>query len=131
MTAEIYQAIYPAVTVNSGLRGVNPLVAPRLALMALPGVTADWAEHYIELRRTAHLQGLEPPEPPDVPPQYLAPASPGVNYTVYTEAEVGLLVRARFSILVRRNRVRPLIISMRQETQSLLGNSGRQQGSPP
>jgi len=131
MTAKIYQAIYPAVTVNSGLRGINPLVAPKLALMALPGVTADWAEHYIEQRRTAHQQGLEPPEPPTVPPQYLAPASPGVNYTVYTEAEVGPVVRGRFSVVVRRNRVRPLIISMRQEAQSLLGNTGSQQGGNP
>jgi len=131
MSVDIYETIRPALTVDSHLPGINPLVASKLALMALPGVTADWAERYIEQRRSAHLHGLPPPEPPAVPPQYLASISPGLNYTVYTESEVGPLLRARLAAVVRRNRAQPLILRLRQEALSLLGEEDRQQQNGP
>jgi general secretion pathway protein K len=54
----LYGAIADAVTVATGATAIDPLVAPRLVLLALPGATPDLVNAYLSGR--ANLQELEP-----------------------------------------------------------------------
>ncbi|WP_020680076.1 general secretion pathway protein GspK [Marinobacterium rhizophilum] len=102
MTPDIYQRVKSSVTVLNGLPSINPLFAPRLALLALPGADEGTVDQYIEQRRRNQLDGLEQPEAPVPTSQYVSQGRAGVNYTVLAEAEVGPVVRARFSAQIQR-----------------------------
>lgn len=102
MTADIYRRVKGSLTVFNGLPAINPLYAPRLALLALPGADEGTVDQYIEQRRRNRLDGLDAPEPPLPESQYMAAGREGVNYTVLAEAEVGPVVRARFSAQIQR-----------------------------
>jgi general secretion pathway protein K len=102
MTADIYRRVKGSVTVLSGMPAINPLFAPRLALLALPGADEGTVDQYIEQRRRNRLDGLDAPEPPLPESQYMAAGREGINYTVLSEAEVGPVVRARFSAQIQR-----------------------------
>ncbi|MFC6669227.1 general secretion pathway protein GspK [Marinobacterium aestuariivivens] len=105
MTPGLYRQVKGSVTVLNGLPAINPLYAPRLALLALPGADEGTVDQYIEQRRQNRLDGLEPPEPPVGLSQYVSQGRSGINYRVLTEAEVGPVVRSRYSAhLVRRGR---------------------------
>ncbi len=102
MTADTYRRVRGSVTVLNGLPGINPQFAPRLALLALPGADEGAIDQFIEQRRRNHEDGLEPPEFPVPASQYVSAQRAGINYTVLTEAEVGPVVRARFSAEIQR-----------------------------
>jgi len=53
MTDEIYQALLPAVTVYSHQPGLNPQVAQRPALLALPGVSEALVDDYLASREAS------------------------------------------------------------------------------
>jgi general secretion pathway protein K len=57
MRPDIYRRIAPSITVFSRQPGVNPQLASREVLLALPGVTGDQVDDYIALRETARTQG--------------------------------------------------------------------------
>lgn len=75
MRPEIYRRIEPMVTVFSRQSGVNPQLASRDVLLAIPGVSVDQVDQYIALRETARAQG----EPLPVFPQAAAYTS---SYTM-------------------------------------------------
>ena len=65
MTTEIYERLRPLVTVFSGHGGVNPWVAGRDVLLALPGSSAEAVDAFIEARNLSALDpGLPPPPAP-------------------------------------------------------------------
>jgi general secretion pathway protein K len=102
MTADIYRRVKGSVTVLNGVPAINPLFAPRLALLALPGADEGTVDQYIEQRRRNRLDGLDAPEPPLPESQYITAGREGINYTVLAEAEVGPVVRVRFSAQIQR-----------------------------
>jgi len=51
MTPEIFKKMEPALTIHSHQPGINPAVAPREVLLALPGVSAELVDEYL-LNRT-------------------------------------------------------------------------------
>ena len=57
MRPDIYRRIAPSITVFSRQPGVNPQLAGREVLLALPGVTTEQVDGYISLRETARAQG--------------------------------------------------------------------------
>lgn len=57
MRPEIYRRIEPMVTVYSRQAGVNPQLASRDVLLAIPGVTGDQVDQYIAMREAARQQG--------------------------------------------------------------------------
>jgi len=57
MRPEIYRRIAPMITVYSRQSGVNPQLASRDVLLAIPGVTVDMVDQYIALREAARAQG--------------------------------------------------------------------------
>jgi general secretion pathway protein K len=57
MRPEIYRRVAPMITVYSRQSGVNPQLASRDVLLAIPGVTVDMVDQYIALREAARAQG--------------------------------------------------------------------------
>jgi len=53
MTVELYERVAPAVTVYSGLPTIDPLSAPPLALLAVPGADAAEIERFLAERAEA------------------------------------------------------------------------------
>ncbi|MGZ5072131.1 MAG: general secretion pathway protein GspK, partial [Usitatibacter sp.] len=62
MRPEIYRRVAPLITVFSRQSGINPQLATRDVLLALPGVNSETVDQYIALREAAREQGL--PLPP-------------------------------------------------------------------
>ncbi|MBY4678554.1 type II secretion system minor pseudopilin [Marinobacterium arenosum] len=102
MTEEIYQSIRPALTIYSNQRLINPLVAPRRALLALSEVSEEQIDQYIEDRRRSHEDGLPSPPPPLPDTGFLAPTTRGLNYTVVTEAQASATTSIRQALIIRR-----------------------------
>jgi general secretion pathway protein K len=61
MRPEIYRRIAPLITVFSRQTGVNPQLATREVLMAIPGLTSDVVDDYITRREAARDQNLPLP----------------------------------------------------------------------
>jgi general secretion pathway protein K len=87
MTPDIYRAIRPALTVYSRQPGINPAVASRLALLAVPGTNPDDVERYVVERDRNVRDGLPPPAPPIGDRRYLS-AARARAYTLYAEARM-------------------------------------------
>ncbi len=62
MRPDIYRRIAPSITVFSRQPGVNPQLASREVLLALPGVTTEAVDQYLVQREAARAQGQ--PLPP-------------------------------------------------------------------
>ena len=64
MRPELYRRVAPLITVFSRQPGINPQLASREVLLALPGMTSDVVDQYLVLREAARAQGLAlPPFP--------------------------------------------------------------------
>ncbi len=81
----LYARLAPALTVLSRKAEINPLLAPPLVLQALPGLTPETIEAFVEQRRRSHAEGSPPPELPGVPPELLTLTAAGFNYAVDIE----------------------------------------------
>ena len=57
MRPEVYQRIAPMITVYSRQPGVNPHLASRSVLLAVPGVTAEQVDLYLRERESARAEG--------------------------------------------------------------------------
>ncbi len=62
MRPDIYRRVAPLITVFSRQAGINPQLATREVLLALPGMTSDTVDQYLARREAAREQGL--PLPP-------------------------------------------------------------------
>ena len=62
---DIYRRIAPMITVYSRQNGVNPQLASRDVLLAIPGVTVDAVDQYIALREAARSQNQPLPPFPE------------------------------------------------------------------
>jgi general secretion pathway protein K len=61
MRAEVYQRIAPMITVHSRQAGVNPQLAQRSVLLAIPGVTTEAVDAFMAEREAARASGRFPP----------------------------------------------------------------------
>lgn len=102
MEPEIYRTIRHAVTVQNKRLAITPQFAPRLVLLALPGADEQLIDDYIADRRRNHSDGLPLPAVPELEGRYLSATSPGLSYTVLTEAAIGPQIRSRWSVVIRR-----------------------------
>ena len=64
MRPDIYRRMAPFITVFSRQPGVNPALAAREVLLAIPGITADVVDAYIVRREEARAQGQALPSLP-------------------------------------------------------------------
>lgn len=100
MSEALYRQVLPALTLYSNKAEVNPLVAPREVLLALPGISLESIERYIEARRDNYASGQRPPELIGVDPRLLAPNAPGVNYSIVTDTLPSPDVKVRQQLLI-------------------------------
>lgn len=61
MRPDLYRRIAPSITVFSRLPGINPAIASREVLLALPNVTPEVVDEYIARREEARAQGSAMP----------------------------------------------------------------------
>jgi len=101
MDDQVFSAIRDSVTVHSGKRNVNPLVAPKLVLMALSDMDEGQAEQYIEDRRRLHNEG-EKASDTLLTSSFFSTSMRGVNYTIHTQAVIDLKTRSGMSVVVQR-----------------------------
>jgi general secretion pathway protein K len=64
MRPELFRRIAPLVTVHSRQVGINPLVASREVLLAIPGITTEIVDDYLARRDAAIAAGEPPPTLP-------------------------------------------------------------------
>lgn len=87
MSPELYRKLAPALTVYSRKAGVNPAVAPREALLAIPGVNAGLVEQYIQQRSDALAAGGKAP-PFAAGGAFLVMSAGAAAYSVRSEARM-------------------------------------------
>ncbi|VXB08370.1 General secretion pathway protein K [Pseudomonas sp. 8AS] len=102
MSEALYQQVLPALTLYSNKAEVNPMVAPREVLLALPGIRPESIDSYIEERRRNYAAGERPPLLTGVDPLLLSPNAPGVNYSIVTDTAVGTGVKVRQQLVISR-----------------------------
>ncbi|QBQ53538.1 general secretion pathway protein GspK [Nitrosococcus wardiae] len=86
ISLELYQRLENFLTVYSEQPGIDPAVAPRGVLLAIPGIDFEAIEIYLEERRARQMMGEAPPPLPPVGGGYLAQAQ-GLAYSVRAEAK--------------------------------------------
>lgn len=91
-TDDLYRALEPLVTVYSGQAGIDSAIASRQVLLAVPGVTPEQVDAFLDQRRAALEQGL--PSPMFPPAQ--AFAAGGFNTVVSVQVEAVLGDNTRF-----------------------------------
>lgn len=98
---QIFQAIKAGVTIYSGKQVVNPLVAPKVVLLAFTEQDEGAIDQYIEARRQLHLTGLQPPAE-QLTSGYFSTSLKAVNYTIHTQALIDPRTRSGIAAVVRR-----------------------------
>lgn len=100
MTWELYSKIERALTVYSGRPGVNAAVAPAEALMALPGMTPDTCQQFMEDRAAAAVDGGPQPILPEGIEGMVAGGA-GRAYSVRARARLDNDATAELEVVVR------------------------------
>jgi general secretion pathway protein K len=67
MRPEIYRRMAPSITVFSRAPGVNPQLATREVLLAIPGATTEMVDEYLQRREAARALGQPLPAFPQMP----------------------------------------------------------------
>ena len=107
MRPEVYRRIAPLVTVYSRLPGVNPQVASREVLLAIPGLTSDVVDSYIAQRTDALAQGLPPP-PLTQAGAYASGMSPVMNVMATARTDDGVTFAREAVALLRPTPRKPV-----------------------
>lgn len=121
MRPDIYRRLAPHITVYSRLPGINPPIASRQVLLAIPGVTPQIVDAYIAQREQAAAEGQPPPP---FPQAGALGAAGSMIATIRAEArmEDGITFAREASALLRPAPRRPVtFLSWRESTA----------GSPP
>ncbi|GGK84860.1 general secretion pathway protein GspK [Amphritea balenae] len=97
----IFREIRPGITIYSGRQLVNPLVAPKVVLLAFTEQGEGAIDQYIEARRQLHLSGLQPPIE-QLSSVYFSTSLKAVNYTIHTQAVIDPRTQSGIAAVVRR-----------------------------
>jgi general secretion pathway protein K len=97
MTAEVYQRIAPMITVYSRQSGVNPHLARRPVLLAIPGVTAEAVDLFLGERDLARSEGRMAP--------IFTAAGPYASYAQTAAASIRVDVELDEGVIVSRDAV--------------------------
>lgn len=105
MTEEIYQKIYPALTIHSHLPGVNPDAAPEAVLLAIPGIDPDSIADYL-LDRSDPAKATANPTVPGVNSRFTN-RTKGVSFMITSESTVNN-ARAKLEVVISLRRTSEL-----------------------
>ena len=116
MRPELFRRLAPLVTVYSRQAGINPLVASREVLLAIPGITTEIVDDYIARRDAAIAAG----EPPPTLPQagaFASAASAVANIRSRARTEDGIEFEREAVALLRPVPRRPVtFLAWREST---------------
>ena len=133
MTPSLYKRLEPVLTIHSRQNGINPLMASREALLALPGLDEKTVSEYLLLRKEAPANS---PPPLAVPPGSVPlVAGGGMAYTVFAEVWLAEGETAGLKAVIKRQRSRSgapfAIMSWKQQIPGSVGLSDVQAISNP
>jgi general secretion pathway protein K len=100
MEDELYEKLTALVTVNTGAEGINPSVAQRSVLLAVPGVNAGQVDEYVQARRRHYTQSAPLPLFPVSDPKYIN-RDEGRLFTIHVETVTEEGIVERIAVLVR------------------------------
>ena len=100
MRPEIYRRLAPSITVHSRQPGVNPQVASREVLLAIPGLTTEVVDDYIARRDAARAKGDPLPTLP-LAGAYASGASSVINVRSVARPEDGTVFSREAVALLR------------------------------
>ncbi|UTW05613.1 general secretion pathway protein GspK (plasmid) [Amphritea atlantica] len=101
MDDQLFNTLAGSITVYSNTPSVNPLVAPKLVLMAFTGWEEYQALEFINDRRAAHAEGVTIATNALTSP-FFSTSSRGLNYTVLTQAVLKTNTRSGKSVVIQR-----------------------------
>jgi general secretion pathway protein K len=107
MRPEIYRRLAPSITVYSRQAGVNPQVASREVLLAIPGLTTEVVDDYIARREQAIALGQPVPTLPQAG-AFATGASPVINVRSVARGDDGTVFSREAVALLRPVPRRPV-----------------------
>ena len=123
MRPDIYRKLVPSITVYSRQTGVNPMLASREVLLAIPGITAPIADAYIARREQARLAGEPVPTLPEAA-GFSANLTPTASIRAEARLEDGtVFVRDAVALLRPTPRKAVTFIAWRESTAPTLGET--------
>ena len=99
--AALYDAVADCVTVATGASAIDPLVASRTVLLALPGATEGLVDSYLESRATSHDLATAAEMLKQSPAAPFVMASPRRDFTIEAVAATADHARYRADLQVR------------------------------
>ena len=121
---DLYEAIRGTLTVHSGAATVNPQVAPKSVLLALPGITEETADAYLEQRQGAMIGDLD--DLAALSPSHVA-GRKGNTFTIEVEARLpgGAVERLAAVVRLENSAGRPFrVLAWREAARLTLIPSG-------
>jgi general secretion pathway protein K len=115
MRPEIYRRLAPLLTVYSRQQGVNPQVASREVLMAIPGLTTEIVDDFIARREAAIADGQPLPTLPQAG-AYATGTSPVLNVKSMAQDEDGTFFSREAVALLRPVPGKPVTYVLWRET---------------
>ncbi len=97
MTTDIYKQLRPALTIYSNQSGINPNSAPKSALLAIPGITEEQVEYFLQTR-SENLDTQTPASFIGTNPKYLSKSS-GQVFSITSESVIDK-THARLDVIV-------------------------------
>lgn len=123
MAPALYRRLEGALTVYSGEAGINPAIAPRQVLLAVPGIDAAEIERYLQLRQQ---NAGDVPPPFVLPGRYLSLRRTSGIFSVQVEAKTAGGATERLAVVVKPTGLagqgggRPYVVLARKEAADLL-----------
>ncbi len=100
MDGELYAKLAGMVTVNTGAKGINPMVAQRPVLLAVPGVSREQVDEYLLARERYYRDGQAQPLFPISDMNYIRHETDGL-YSIYVQAVTAEGTTERIAVLTR------------------------------
>ena len=130
MRPDIYRKLVPSITVYSRQQGINPILASREVLLAIPGITVQIADAYIARREQARAVGEPVPTLPEAA-GFTANLTPTASIRAEARLEDGTVFVREAVALLRPTPRRPVtFVAWRESTSPTLGETQDEAAAP-
>ncbi len=103
MTAEIYQKIWPLITLYSGQKGVDLQRADKAVLLALTDLTEAQIDDYLQQRKQNMVLGLPTPPLPGIIQSTTQSADTDEVYSVISQVQLAPGIEGGVRVVMKRN----------------------------
>ncbi len=105
MTAEIYQKIWPLITLYSGQKGVDLQRADKAVLLALTDLTEAQIDDYLQQRKQSMVLGLPTPPLPGIMQSTTQSADTDEVYSVISQVQLAPGIEGGIRVVMKKNTV--------------------------